>query len=89
MHVCIWRYSALENTPVLPGGFGAASAPPQPPKKVKSPKFVHLQGLSACAIFTLGIFGAEVENCCRFGCSLSQTALCHKALWLPISEMQF
>lgn len=40
--------------PVLPGGFGATSAPP---KKIKSPKFVPLQGFSACAIFTLGVFG--------------------------------
>lgn len=33
--------------PGAPGGFGAASAPPQPPKKVKSPKVMHLQGFSA------------------------------------------
>lgn len=47
MCVCIWSYSALESTPVLPGGFGAASASPEPPKKAKSPKLMHLQGFSA------------------------------------------
>lgn len=45
---CLYlELSALESTVALAGGFGAASAPPHPPKKVKSPKVMHLQGFSA------------------------------------------
>lgn len=89
LHVCIRSYSTLENTLLLPGGFGAVSAPPWPSRRIKSTKFVHLQGFSAHDLLTLGLFGAEVENCRRCGCSLSQPAPWHKALWLPISEIEF
>lgn len=58
-------------------------------EKVRSPKSVHFQGFSACAVFAFGTIGAEVENCCWFGCSTSQTTSWHKVLWLPLSEMQF